>query len=101
MKQSVKTIVDSIEKEIEYVKKNSHLFDTAPAYEKEFDYGKFTFEIDITNKKVVGGEWDEILNETYIKIEPKSVTVTNENSKVLTNLSTEVFNQLETTYTNY
>lgn len=101
MKQSVQTIVDSIEEEIEYIKKNSYLYINNMLHERDFDYGKFTFEIESNNKKSIGGEWDEVITETLVKITPKSVTVTNENSKVLTNLSTEVFNQLETTYTNY
>lgn len=101
MKQSVKTIVDSIEKEIEYIKENSHLFDTEPSYEREFNYGKFTFEIEIKLVHSVGGDWDEQIVDELIKIDFKSVTVTNENNKALINLSNEVFNQLEITYTNY
>jgi len=99
MKQSVKTIVDSIEKEIERIMKEFNF--CTDETEKEFEYGTFIFEWEIKEKTFYGGEWDEILNENYIKIIPLSATVTNENSKVLTNLSTEVFNQLETTYTNY
>jgi len=100
MKQSVKTIVDSIEKEIEYIKKNLHLYDNL-LHERDFEYGTFYFEVESINKKSIGGEWDEILNETFATITLNCVEVTNENSKTLTNLSTEVFNQLETTYTNY
>lgn len=101
MKNAIKTIVEAIENEIEYIKDNYHMYENGLAHEIDFDYGTIYFETETINKKSIGGEWDEILNETYIKIEPKSVSVTNENSKVLTNLSKEVFNQLETTYTNY
>jgi len=98
MKQSVKTIVDSIEKEIESILENSE--NSVYNGEIEFEYGKFTYELfsDMVFD-ALRDPWDadEINND----LEVKSVTVTNENSKVLTNLSTEVFNQLETTYTNY
>ena len=99
MKASIKTIVDSIEKEVNYIIENYNNFGYEG--EKDFEYGTFNYEMQTINKKSIGGEWDEILNETFIKIEVQSVDVTNENSKILTNLSTEVFNQLETTYTNY
>lgn len=101
MKQSVKTIVDSIEKEIEYVKENSYLFQDSTYQNRDFEFGNFDFEIEIYEKREIGGEWDEILTYERIRIEVTKVTVTNEDSKVLTNISTEVFNQLETTYTNY
>ena len=61
----------------------------------------FDFEIDTYIKNEIGGEWDEFLSSERITIIVTKVTVTNEDSKTLTNLSTEVFNQLETTYTNY
>jgi len=99
MKQSAKTIVEAIEKEIEYLKNNSYLFEHSN--EKDFEFGKLYFEIEVHERVGVGGEWDEVITETLVKITPKSVTVTNENSKVLTNLSNEVFNQLEDNYTNY
>ena len=99
MKASIKTIVDSIEKEVNYIIENYNNFGYEG--EKDFEYGTFNYEMQTINKKSIGGEWDEILNETFIKIEVQSVDVTNENSKTLTNLSNEVFNQLETSYTNY
>lgn len=100
-KQSVKTIVEAIEKEIDFIMNNSHLYEYAPVYQIDFDYGNFTFEIEIHEKNEIGGEDDEFLRSEKIRIEVKSVTVTNENSKTLTSLSNEVFNQLELTYTNY
>jgi len=99
MKQSVKTIVEAIEKEIEIIIDKYYIYEYETS--KEFDYGTFNFEIEIYEKNEIGGEDDEQLNYERIKITPKSVTVTNENSKTLTNLSNEVFNQLELTYTNY
>ena len=99
MKAAIKTIVDSIEKEVNYIIENYNNFGYEG--EKDFEYGTFNYEMQTINKKSIGGEWDEILNETFIKIEVQSVDVTNENSKTLTNLSNEVFNQLETSYTNY
>ena len=101
MKQAVKTIVDSIEKEIDLIKENIYLYDNNSKNERDFEFGTLFFELEILNKKSIGGEWDEILNETFVTITPDYIDVTNENSKVLTNLSNEVFNQLELTYTNY
>ena len=95
MKQAVKTIVDSIEKEIntilESAEKSEYVAD------KDFEFGGFEYEIDLNDS---WNKWEEVRNN-YLSLEVKSVSVTNENSKTLTNLSTEVFNQLETTYTNY
>lgn len=99
MKQSVKTIVESIEKEIDYIMERQDTYRNQT--EEDFKYGKIEFEIKISEKDSYGGEWDEVLSDTYIAITPISVTVTNENNKTLTNLSNEVFNQLELTYTNY
>jgi len=99
MKTAIKTIVDSIEKEVNYIIENYNNFGYEG--EKDFDFGTFNYEMETINKKSIGGEWDEILNETFVKINVISVDVTNENSKTPTNLSTEVFNQLETSYTNY
>ena len=96
MKQTVKTIVDSIEKEIiDNILINSEK--TEFGVVQEIELGKFTYDI------VLNDNWCKWTNERnyLLTLEVKSVTVTNENSKVLTNLSTEVFNQLETTYTNY
>jgi len=101
MKQSVKTIVDSIEKEIEYVKENSYLFEDSTYQNRDFEFGNFDFEIDTYIKNEIGGEPNEFLSSERITIIVTKVTVTNENSKVLTNISNEVFNRLETTYTNY
>ena len=95
MKTAIKKIVDSIEKEVNYIIENYNNFEYEG--EKYFEYGTFTYKMEKINKKSIGGEWDEILNETFIKISVQGVCVTNENSKTLT----EVFNQLETTYTNY
>lgn len=99
MKTAIKTIVDSIEKEVNYIIENYNNFENEG--EKDFEYGTFNYEMETINKKSIGGEWDEILNETFVKINVISVDVTNENSKTLTNLSNEVFNKLELTYTNY
>ena len=96
MKQSVKTIVDSIEKEIiDTILINAEK--SAYGVEQDVELGKFTYDI------VLNDNWCKWTNERnfLLTLEVKSVAVTNENSKVLTNLSTEVFNQLETTYTNY
>jgi len=98
MKQSVKTIVEAIEKEIRIILDNS---DKIESYrleqEKEFDYGIIHFEIETNDDWDV---WEEQRNDKVL-FRINSVTVTNENSKTLTNLSNEVFNQLELTYTNY
>ena len=72
-----------------------------PSDEKDFEFGKLFFEIETHERIEVGGDWDEVISTERVKITPKSVDITNENSKTLTNLSNEVFNQLETSYTNY
>lgn len=99
MKQAVKTIVEALEKEI------NHIMDNYDAYRneinKDFEYGSFIFEMNINEISEYGGEWDEILNSVNIEIEIKHVDVTNEKSFLLTNLSNEIFNQLEENYTNY
>lgn len=100
MKQAVKTIVDSIEKEINTILNEGNIESNNYGVEQEFEYGTFNYDVSYNMKdNPFLDEWDVLFAE--IEIEVKSVTVTNENSKVLTNLSTEVFNQLETTYTNY
>jgi len=98
MKQSVKTIVEAIEKEIRIILDNAERQDYG--IEKEFDYGTFTYDVSYNEiRHNYQDDWDYM--ESKIEITPLSVTVTNENSKTLTNLSNEVFNQLELTYTNY
>ena len=96
MKQAVKTIVDSIEKVIiDTILLNTEK--SAYGVEQYIELGKFTYDI------MLNDNWSKFSDKrnNLLTLEVKSVTVTNENSKVLTNLSTEVFNQLETTYTNY
>ena len=96
MKQAVKKIVDSIEKEIiDNILINSEK--TEFGVEQDVELGKFTYDI------MLNDSWHKMEERRnhLLTLEVKSVTVTNENSKVLTNLSTEVFNQLEITYTNY
>ena len=96
MKQAVKTIVDSIEKEtIDTILINAEK--SAYGVVQEIELGKFTYDI------VLNDSWHKMEERRnhLLSLEVKSVTVTNENSKKLTNLSNEVFNQLETTYTNY
>lgn len=96
MKQSVKTIVDSIEKVIiDTILLNAEK--SAYGVEQDIELGKFTYDI------VLNDSWHKMEERRnhLLSLEVKSVTVTNENSKTLTNLSTEVFNQLETIYTNY
>ena len=96
MKQSVKTIVDSIEKEIiDNILINSEKTEFGVVQENELV--KFTYDI------MLNDSWHKMEERRnhLLSLEVKSVTVTNENSKTLTNLSTEVFNQLEITYTNY
>ena len=98
MKQAIKTIVDSIEKDISTILDNSEL----PEIHKEVEFEFGTFEYELTLEEIPNellDPWDSL--EMQCTIEVKSVTVTNENNKTLTNLSNEVFNQLETTYTNY
>jgi len=98
MKQSVKTIVEAVEKEIETIIYNAERQDYG--IEKEFDYGSFIYDVSYNEGSgKYSDDWD--VSFKNIIIEVKSVTVTNENSKTLTNLSNEVFNQLELTYTNY
>lgn len=95
MKQSVKTLVDSIEKEIRIILDNAE--HSQNYYSTHFDFGIINYNLEIND------EWDkweeERKNEVTLYI--NYVDVLNENCKVLTNLSTEVFNQLETNYTNY
>ena len=96
MKQSVKTIVDSIEKVIiDTILLNAEK--SAYGVEQDIELGKFTYDI------MLNDSWHKMEERRnhLLSLEVKSVSVTNENSKPLTNLSTEVFNQLETTYTNY
>lgn len=96
MKQSVKTIVDSIELEIiDNILINAEK--SAFGVEQDVELGKFTYDIMLNDS---WNKWEEQRNH-LLTLEVKSVTVTNENSKTLTNLSNEVFNQLEETYTNY
>jgi len=98
MKQSVNTIVDSIEKKINIMMSDHTYYEYYR--EEDFEFGTFTYELNYTKvPNPIIDPWDNL--EEEITIEIKSVTVTNEDSKPLTNLSTEVFNQLETTYTNY
>jgi hypothetical protein len=99
MKAAVKKLVDSIEKEIQYIIENYEVY----KYEisKDFDFGTIFFSLSVNEISEYGGEWDEILNSCEIDLELNYVDVTNENNKVLTNLSNEVYNQLEENYTNY
>ena len=96
MKQSVKTIVDSIEKVIiDTILLNAEK--SAYGVEQDIELGKFTYDI------MLNDSWHKMEERRnhLLSLEVKSVTVTNENSKTLPNLSNEVFNQLETIYTNY
>jgi len=95
MKQSVKTIVDSIEKEINRIIDNAEHSETNEVV--EFNFGTFEYNLEFDDS------WDKYEEERNrnLTLYINQVNVTNENSKVLTNLSTEVFSQLETTYTNY
>ena len=95
MKQSVKTIVDSIEKEINTILDNADHSEQGAI--QDFEFGTFTYDLTINDD---WDKWEEARNNK-IELYLLYVDVTNENSKVLTNLSTEVFNQLEITYTNY
>lgn len=99
MKQSVKTIIEAIENEINYIINNHEVYKNETS--KDFDFGTIFFSILVNEISEYGGEWDEILNSVQVDLEVNYVDVTNENSKTLTNLSNEVFNQLETNYTNY
>jgi hypothetical protein len=95
MKAAVKTLVDSIEKEIQYILDSAEKTDYNAQY--EFEFGYFEYQIDLNDP------WDKYAEarNNYLTLEVKSVTVTNEDSKYLENLSNEVFNQLEDNYTNY
>jgi hypothetical protein len=96
MKQSVKALVDSIEQEIiDNILVNAEKSEFG--VEKDLELGKFTYDIMLNDSWT---KWEEARNN-YLTLEVKSVSVTNENNKVLTNLSKEVFNQLENNYTNY
>ena len=95
MKKSVKTIVDSIEKEIDRIIDNAEHSATNEVI--EFDFGKFEYNLEFDDS---WDKWEEHRNRN-LTLYINDVTVTNENSKTLPNLSTEVFNQLEITYTNY
>ena len=95
MKALVKTIVDSIEKEIYRIIDNAEHSETNENI--EFDFGVFEYNLEFDDS---WDKWEEHRNRN-LTLYINEVTVTNENSKTLTNLSTEVFNQLETTYTNY
>ncbi len=96
MKQVVQTIVDSIEKEIiDNILINSEKSEFG--VEKDLELGKFTYDIMLTDN---WSKYEEARLHN-LTLEVKSVTITNENNKVLANLSNEVFNQLENNYTNY
>lgn len=100
MKQAVRKILDSIEKEVTYIINEGNIECNNYGIEKEFEFGSFTYDVSYNIKdNPFLDEWDVLFAE--IEIEIKSVTITNENSKTLINLSNEVFNQLELTYTNY
>jgi hypothetical protein len=100
MKAAVKTLVDSIEKEIQYLLDNPEYESNQYGIIEDFVFGNFSYDFSINEQQnIYLDDWD---TPSYnIEIEVKSVTVTNENNKVLTNLSNEVFNQLEDNYTNY
>jgi hypothetical protein len=96
MKAAVKALVDSIEQEIiDNILVNAEKSEFG--VEKDLELGKFTYDIMLNDSWT---KWEEARNN-YLTLEVKSVYVTNENNKVLTNLSKEVFNQLEDNYTNY
>lgn len=95
MKQAVKTIVDSIEKEIDYIIDNAEHSETNKLI--DFEFGKIEYNLEFDDS---WDKWEEHRNRN-LTLFINYVDVTNENSKVLTNLSNEVFNQLETNYTNY
>jgi hypothetical protein len=96
MKAAVKALVDSIEQEIiDNILVNAEKSEFG--VEKDLELGKFTYDIMLNDSWT---KWEEARNN-YLTLEVKSVSVTNENNKVLTNLSKEVFNQLEDNYTNY
>jgi hypothetical protein len=95
MKTAVKTLVDSIEKEIEKILENAEKSEYVA--QENFEFGVFEYEINLNDS---WNKWEEARNN-YLTLEVKSVTVTNEDSKYLENLSKEVFNQLEENYTNY
>jgi hypothetical protein len=96
MKAAVKALVDSIEQEIiDNILVNAEKSEFG--VEKDLELGKFTYDIMLNDSWT---KWEEARNN-YLTLEVKSVSVTNENNKVLTNLSKEVFNQLENNYTNY
>ncbi len=100
MKAAVKKLVDSIEKEIMYLIENPEYESNQYGIIKDFEFGNFSYDFSINEVPDKFREhWESI--EYNIEIEVKSVIVTNENNKVLTNLSNEVFNQLEENYTNY
>jgi len=100
MKQSAKKLVDLIEIEIQLLLDEPKFESNNYNVEQEFEYGSFAYDLSINeveNKYL--DEWDA--PSFNVEIEVKSVTVTNESNKELTNLSKEVFNQLEENYTNY
>jgi len=100
MKAAVKALVDSIEKEVNTIINEGDIECNNYGIEQDFEFGTFTYDVshNIRDNPFLD-EWDVLFAE--IEIEVKSVSVTNENNKVLTNLSNEVFNQLEDNYTNY
>ena len=95
MKQAVKTIVDSIEKEISIILDNAEHSEND--YSIHFDFGIINYNLEFDDS---WDKWEEARNRN-IDLYVNYVDVLNENSKLLTKLSNEVFNQLETTYTNY
>ncbi len=88
-------ILNAIHKEIDFQLQNAE----TTSYGKivKFEYGTMEIDIDINDS---WDKWEEVRNNN-IRLEVKSVNVTNENDKTLTNLSNKIFNELEQFYTNY
>lgn len=102
MKNVIKTLVNIIDKEINWIMNHRGIDKNDYGVEEEFDYGKIIYDVSYNEKeKKYPDDWDMCPFDIEIEIEVKNVEITNENGKLLTNLSNEVFNQLEEVYTNY
>lgn len=95
MKNAIRIIVSEIENEISNIiekAENSEVGSVA-----ETSHGSFVYDLNYKEvKSLYDRHWDKA--NILICLEVKSVKITNENSKVLPDISNEVFNQLEEYY---
>ena len=98
MKKAIEKIVNSLVDSFNYTLDNTNITGKITDF---FEFGTYTIEVVRNSKKEIGGEPDEVLHYDYAKIIVNSVSITNENSKHLTNVTEAVLAELDNEYTNY